>query len=77
MNALSDFSYDDLEALASSNIRPVDLTVDEDAEHIVIRADKQFEMQLYPDDNHHLRKGNNAAHMHERVLRFLAKEFNR
>jgi dipeptidyl aminopeptidase/acylaminoacyl peptidase len=30
-------------------------------------------MQLYPDDNHHLRKGNNALHMHERILRFLAR----
>lgn len=40
----------------------------------LVRADKQFEMQLYPDDNHHLRRGNNAMHMHSRVLRFLAKE---
>ena len=39
----------------------------------LVQADKQFEMQLYPDDNHHLRKGNNAAHMHERILRFLSK----
>ena len=39
----------------------------------LVRADKQFEMQLYPDDNHHLRKGNNALHMHERILRFLAR----
>ena len=37
----------------------------------LVEADKQFEMQLYPDDNHHLRQGNNAKHMHERVLRFL------
>ena len=40
----------------------------------LVEADKQFEMQLYPDDNHFLRKGNNAMHMHEKVLRFLAKE---
>lgn len=40
----------------------------------LVQADKQFEMQLYTDDNHHLRKGNNATHMHERVLRFLEKE---
>ena len=39
----------------------------------LVRADKQFEMQLYPDDNHHLRKGNNALHMHERILRFLER----
>ena len=37
----------------------------------LVEADKQFEMQLYPDDNHHLRQGNNAKHMHERILRFL------
>lgn len=40
----------------------------------LVQADKQFEIQLYPDDNHHLRKGNNGMHMHQRVLRFLAKE---
>ena len=40
----------------------------------LVKADKQFEMQLYPDDNHFLRKGNNAKHMHERVLHFLEKE---
>ena len=39
----------------------------------LVRADKQFEMQLYPDDNHHLRKGNNAKHMHTRILNFLQK----
>ncbi|MBR4431606.1 MAG: alpha/beta fold hydrolase [Paludibacteraceae bacterium] len=39
----------------------------------LVQVDKQFEMQLYPDDNHHLRKGNNALHMHNRVLRFLEK----
>lgn len=39
----------------------------------LVEADKQFEMQLYPDDNHHLRQGNNAKHMHERILRFLNK----
>ena len=37
----------------------------------LVRANKQFEMQLYPDDNHFLRKGNNATHMHNRVLNFL------
>lgn len=39
----------------------------------LVNAEKQFEMQLYPDDNHHLRKGNNALHMHKRVLLFLEK----
>ena len=40
----------------------------------LVQADKDFEMQLYPDDNHHLRKGNNAMHMHRRVLLFLEKK---
>jgi len=39
----------------------------------LVQADKQFEMQIYTDDNHHLRKGNTAAHMHRRVLDFLRK----
>ena len=37
----------------------------------LVQADKDFEMQLYPDDNHHLRRGNNATHMHNRILKFL------
>ena len=43
----------------------------------LVQADKQFEMQFYTDDNHHLRKGNNAKHMHERILRFLANSLTR
>ena len=39
----------------------------------LVQADKQFEMQLYPDDNHFLKKGNNYTHMHNRVLLFLEK----
>ena len=39
----------------------------------LVRADKQFEMQLYPDDNHFLKKGNNASHMHNRILGFLER----
>ena len=39
----------------------------------LVRANKQFEMQLYTDDNHHLRKGNNATHMHNRILGFLER----
>jgi len=39
----------------------------------LVQADKQFEMQLYPDDNHHLRRGNNATHMHNRIIGFLAR----
>ncbi|MCR5049556.1 MAG: S9 family peptidase [Paludibacteraceae bacterium] len=40
----------------------------------LVKADKQFEMQLYPDDNHQLKRDKNAEHMHHRVLRFLEKE---
>lgn len=43
----------------------------------LVRADKQFEMQLYPDDNHFLRKGNNASHMHQRVLIFLQNNLSK
>jgi len=39
----------------------------------LVKADKQFEMQFYPDDNHFLKKGNNAVHMHNRILEFLAR----
>ena len=38
-----------------------------------VEAGKQFEMQLYTDDNHHLRARKNARHMHERMLVFLKK----
>lgn len=37
----------------------------------LVQADKQFEMQIYTDDNHHLRRGNSASHMHNRILNFL------
>ena len=39
----------------------------------LVKADKQFEMQFYPDDNHFLKKGNNALHMHNRILEFLSR----
>jgi dipeptidyl-peptidase-4 len=37
----------------------------------LVQAGKQFEMQIYPDDNHFLRKRGNYLHVHERILRFL------
>lgn len=37
----------------------------------LVRANKQFEMQLYTDDNHFMRYGNNHTHMHTRVMNFL------
>lgn len=39
----------------------------------LVQAGKQFDMQFYPDDNHFLKKNNNAIHMHNRVLLFLEK----
>jgi len=39
----------------------------------LVQAGKQFEMQLYADDNHQLRKRSNARHMHDRMMRFLQK----
>lgn len=37
----------------------------------LVKADKQFELQLYPDDNHQLRKRNNYKHLHRRLMRHL------
>lgn len=37
----------------------------------LVQAGKQFEMQLYPDDNHFLGKRNNYTHLHQRLLMFL------
>jgi len=39
----------------------------------LVKADKPFEMQFYPDDNHFLKKGNNALHMHNRIMEFLSR----
>jgi dipeptidyl-peptidase-4 len=37
----------------------------------LVQAGKQFEMQMYPDDNHFLRARKNYEHLHKRVLKFL------
>lgn len=38
----------------------------------LVQAGKQFQMQLYTDDNHQsLRQRANARHMHQRMLKFL------
>ena len=35
------------------------------------QADKQYEMQIYPDDNHFLKKGNHYSHVYHRMMEFL------
>ena len=37
----------------------------------LVQAGKQFDMQLYPDDNHFLRKRSNYEHLHRRIMTFL------
>ena len=37
----------------------------------LVQAGKQFEMQIYPDDNHFLRKRGNYEHLHRRLMLFL------
>ena len=37
----------------------------------LVEAGKQFEMQIYPDDNHFLRKRSNYEHLHRRIMVFL------
>ena len=37
----------------------------------LVQAGKQFDMQLYVDDNHHLRQRANYEHLHRRLMRFL------
>ena len=37
----------------------------------LVEAGKQFEMQIYPDDNHFLRKRRNQEHVYQRKLKFL------
>ena len=37
----------------------------------LVQAGKQFEMQMYPDDNHSIRKPANKEHLHKRIMLFL------
>ena len=37
----------------------------------LVQAGKQFDMQVYPDDNHFLRLGANYEHLHNRLMLFL------
>ena len=39
----------------------------------LINADKHYQMLIYPDDNHFLKKGKHYEHLHKQLLRFLEK----
>ena len=39
----------------------------------LINADKSYEMLVYPDDNHFLKKGNHYKHLHKQLIKFLEK----
>ena len=39
----------------------------------LVKAGKQFDMQMYVDDNHSIRKPANKEHLHKRILLFLEK----
>lgn len=41
--------------------------------HRLVEAGKQFEMQIYPDENHFIRKGNSLIHLYDRMKIFLDK----
>ena len=56
--------------LADDNVHAQNTLLYTDA---LVKAGKQFEMQLYVDDNHSIRKPENNRHLHERIMRFLEK----
>ena len=39
----------------------------------LVQAEKQFEMQIYPDDNHFLKQRKNYRHLYERMRGFLQR----
>lgn len=39
----------------------------------LINADKDYQMLIYPDDNHFLKKGNHYKHLHKQLIKFLEK----
>lgn len=56
--------------LADDNVHAQNTLLYTDA---LVQAGKQFEMQLYVDDNHSIRKPANYAHLHHRIMLFLEK----
>lgn len=43
----------------------------------LINAGKQFDMQIYPDDNHSLRQGSHYLHLHQRIINFLKENLEK
>ncbi len=39
----------------------------------LINADKDYQMLVYPDDNHFIREGKHYQHLHRQLLRFMEK----
>ena len=56
--------------LADDNVHAQNTWLYTDA---LVKAGKQFEMQLYVDDNHSIRKPANNEHLHKRIMLFLEK----
>lgn len=56
--------------LADDNVHAQNTLLYTDA---LVQAGKQFEEQIYVDDNHFLRKRANYEHLHRRLLKFLEK----
>ena len=54
--------------LADDNVHAQSTLLYTDA---LVKAGKQFEMQLYVDDNHSIRKPHNYKHLHHRIMLFL------
>ena len=54
--------------LADDNVHAQNTLLYTDA---LVKAGKQFEMQLYVDDNHSIRKLHNNVHLHHRIMLFL------
>ena len=60
--------------LADDNVHAQNTLLYTDA---LVRAGKQFEMQLYVDDNHSIRKPENNTHLHHRIMLFLERNLGR
>lgn len=54
--------------LADDNVHAQNTLLYTDA---LVKAGKQFEMQIYVDDNHSIRKPANNKHLHHRIMLFL------